>query len=240
MKQCSSCKKNKNFDKFYKRSASIDGHSAYCKECSNEYSRKKRGSKKRYNKSSFVSETHKECTQCKEIKPLELFAKNSSSSSGRHSWCKKCMAEKVLDYRGGRVFKKLKKTESHKQCRVCEQIKPYSDFSKKDKKNAQKESYCFDCKKFMGTERVLSRYGLNVDSYMEMFNSQNGVCLICKKPEKNGRRLSVDHDHSCCNGAHSCGKCIRGLLCSRCNKTLGMVEDNIEYLNAMIKYLKFF
>ena len=90
----------------------------------------------------------------------------------------------------------------------------------------------------MGTERVLSKYGLSIDSYMEIFNAQNGVCKICKNPELNGKRLSVDHDHACCSGVKSCGQCIRGLLCSRCNKTLGMVEDNVEYLQSMIDYLK--
>lgn len=179
----------------------------------------------------------KQCTKCNETKPMDQFAKNKGNKSGIHSWCKPCMTEKVLGYRGGRVFKQLAKTESHKQCRVCEQMKPYSEFSKKDKRNAQRESYCFDCKKFMGTERVLSRYGLSVESYMQIFNSQDGVCIICKNPEKDGRRLSVDHDHSCCAGAYSCGKCIRGLLCTRCNKTLGMVQDNCDHLNAMINYL---
>lgn len=117
-------------------------------------------------------------------------------------------------------------------------MKPYSEFSSKDYRTKRTETYCRECKKFMGTERVLSRYGLDVDSYMDMFNKQNGICLICKNPERDGKRLSVDHDHSCCDGAYSCGKCIRGLLCSRCNKTLGMVEDNIDYLNSMIEYLK--
>lgn len=180
----------------------------------------------------------KQCTQCKKTKPLNEFAKNSGNKSGIHSWCKQCMTEKVLQYRGGRVFKQLSKTETHKQCRICEQIKPYSEYAGKEKRIKAKESYCIECKKFMGTERVLSRYKLTVDDYMYMFNSQGGLCMICKKPEIGNKRLSVDHDHSCCSGAGSCGKCIRGLLCSRCNKTLGMIEDNIDYLSSMIEYLK--
>lgn len=180
----------------------------------------------------------KQCTKCFQTKSLNEFAKNSGNKSGLHSWCKQCMTEKVLSYRGGRVLKQLMKTETHKQCRICEQLKPYSDFSKKDNRQKTKESYCSECKKFMGTERVLSKYGLSIDSYMEIFNAQNGVCKICKNPELNGKRLSVDHDHACCSGVKSCGQCIRGLLCSRCNKTLGMVEDNVEYLQSMIDYLK--
>jgi len=179
----------------------------------------------------------KQCTKCNEMKQIDQFAKNKSNKSGIHSWCKLCMTEKVLGYRGGRVFKKLTETESHKQCRLCEKMKLYSEFATKDSRTTKTETYCKECKKFMGTEKVLSKYGLNVISYMEMFNAQDGVCVICKKPENNGKRLSVDHDHLCCLGAYSCGKCIRGLLCSRCNKTLGMVQDNPDYLNAMIEYL---
>lgn len=182
----------------------------------------------------------KQCTKCLETKNLSEFSKNKSNKSGIHSWCKKCMTDKVLEYRGGRVFEKLKATSTHKECRICREMKPYSAYASKDGKSRRKESYCNECKKFMGTERVLKRYGLSVDSYMEIYNRQNGVCKICKNPEKDGKRLAVDHDHSCCSGAGSCGKCIRGLLCSRCNKTLGMVEDNIEHLNSMIQYLKNF
>ena len=150
------------------------------------------------------------------------------------------MTDKVLEYRGGRVFKQLVKTETHKQCRICEKIKPYSEYAGKDSKTKQRESYCIECKKFMGTERVLKRYGLTVDDYMELFRKQNGICKICQKPEIGGKRLAVDHDHSCCSGAYSCGKCIRGLLCTKCNQALGMVADDISILESMIAYLKTF
>jgi hypothetical protein len=51
-------------------------------------------------------------------------------------------------------------------------------------------------------------------------------CGIC------GRRLTrrslssqpvIDHDHTCC-GRRSCGACIRGVLCQRCNTMIGYVE----------------
>jgi hypothetical protein len=70
-----------------------------------------------------------------------------------------------------------------------------------------------------------------------MEKSQNGVCKICGEPEKYKNRLSVDHDHSCCPGITSCGKCIRGLLCSNCNRVLGQVNDDKGLLQKMIDYL---
>ena len=37
--------------------------------------------------------------------------------------------------------------------------------------------------------------------------------------------FNIDHDHNCCGkGGLSCGKCIRGMLCTSCNTGLGQVE----------------
>lgn len=59
-------------------------------------------------------------------------------------------------------------------------------------------------------------HGITLEQYEELLARQGGVCAICRRrPTKN--RLSVDHDHRCCPGRRSCGKCIRGLLCKECN-----------------------
>jgi hypothetical protein len=48
----------------------------------------------------------------------------------------------------------------------------------------------------------------------------------------------VDHDHTCCPGKKSCGKCIRGFLCRACNSFIGLAKDNITTLENAVKYLK--
>ena len=49
-------------------------------------------------------------------------------------------------------------------------------------------------------------------------------------------RPSIDHDHSCCPGNNSCGKCIRGVLCSACNILLGKYESRPERYHAIMAW----
>lgn len=87
-------------------------------------------------------------------------------------------------------------------------------------------------------KRNLKSKGLTLEEYVTLLVKQHGKCDICGVLEKDSKkRFAVDHDHSCCSGQVTCGKCIRGLLCQRCNMVLGLVEDNRNVLKAMIKYL---
>ena len=75
----------------------------------------------------------------------------------------------------------------------------------------------------------LSRYGLSIAEFEQMLTSQNGVCAICRHPEKRRYRLSVDHDHES-------GR-VRGLLCSQCNFAIGLMSDEPGRLIAAAQYL---
>lgn len=79
-------------------------------------------------------------------------------------------------------------------------------------------------------------HGITVEQYQRMVKDRDGRCDICGQvPEQ---RLRVDHDHTCCPGKYSCGKCVRGLLCSGCNTALGGFRDNPDLLNAALRYLR--
>jgi len=84
-------------------------------------------------------------------------------------------------------------------------------------------------------------YGITEAQYEEMLDRQKGVCESCGRPgddpRPNRRPLHVDHDHSCCPGKESCGKCVRALLCKKCNLLLGVVQDDPSHLAKAIVYL---
>lgn len=79
-------------------------------------------------------------------------------------------------------------------------------------------------------------FGISLEYYYELLEKQGNVCAICKKPEtaidmKRGVpfSLAVDHDHKTGN--------VRGLLCMKCNRGLGLFEDSGELLDEAKRYL---
>lgn len=74
-------------------------------------------------------------------------------------------------------------------------------------------------------------YGIRESDYNAMFTEQGGRCLGCGKHQSDlSHPLHVDHDHKT-------GK-VRGLLCKKCNSTLGNADDNVGILENLINYLK--
>lgn len=81
----------------------------------------------------------------------------------------------------------------------------------------------------------LARYGITLDEYNEMSESQGHVCAICGNAEtsyygKTLKSLAVDHCHQ--------SNAVRGLLCSACNRGLGFFRDNPETLLNAANYLR--
>lgn len=79
-------------------------------------------------------------------------------------------------------------------------------------------------------ERYLWKlYGITQAQYEELL-SQHVGCWICGYVPRQGyRRLSVDHDHK--TGL------IRGLLCYRCNKGIGVFRDDPQRLRNAASYV---
>jgi hypothetical protein len=85
----------------------------------------------------------------------------------------------------------------------------------------------------------MGRYSLTPASYRALWETQGGVCKLCGRPASGkSEMLAVDHDHSCCEGQRSCGKCVRGLLCDPCNRGLGLLGDSPEILRRAATYIE--
>jgi hypothetical protein len=82
--------------------------------------------------------------------------------------------------------------------------------------------------------QLKARYGLTHEDFTAMWESQNGVCLICETPMVNGgntrNSAHIDHDHS--TGV------VRGILCHSCNMGLGKFYDAPEVLEKAASYLR--
>ena len=107
-----------------------------------------------------------------------------------------------------------------------------SDGYKSHKENNLKSANRYKMKKY---------YGMTEEQFNKKLEEQGNKCAICSihKHELN-RRMNVDHDHSCCPGKETCGKCVRGLICGSCNMALGAFRDNKVLLENAIKYLDSF
>jgi hypothetical protein len=96
-------------------------------------------------------------------------------------------------------------------------------------------------------------HGLTLEHYTQLFEQQLGRCAICRREITRGYDAArepsakrgppkgcgyIDHDHRCCTGRRSCGQCVRGLLCHKCNFGLSGFRDDPALLRAAAVYLE--
>ena len=78
-------------------------------------------------------------------------------------------------------------------------------------------------------------YKMTEEEYDAQLAYQGHVCAMCRglnplRSDGNRHRLCVDHNHR--TGEN------RALLCDRCNRLLGLVDDNQELLLRALFYLR--
>jgi hypothetical protein len=73
------------------------------------------------------------------------------------------------------------------------------------------------------------RLGTTLERYNELLKEQGGVCAICKQVCTSGRDLAADHNHLTDE--------IRGLLCHRCNRGIGLLREDPNIINSAYEYL---
>ncbi|WP_426301865.1 endonuclease VII domain-containing protein [Arthrobacter sp. R-11] len=123
--------------------------------------------------------------------------------------------------------------DGNKLCTKCQEWKPESDFTKS---SSSRDRLNYICRRCQASQRMKAKYGLDLDQYEALLEAQNGCCEICYR-KAGHTRLAIDHDHECCPGEASCGKCIRSLLCTNCNQGLGLFNDDSESLSRASAYV---
>jgi hypothetical protein len=105
--------------------------------------------------------------------------------------------------------------DGYKVCAACKQSLPVADYHKKKKE--AKDGLSHVCKLCHYLRRIYFSYKVTPDQYARLVSLHDGGCHICKTLPDPGQRLCVDHCHETNR--------VRGLLCHRCNKAIGLLRD---------------
>ena len=130
-----------------------------------------------------------------------------------------------------------------KKCNICHKILPLTRFSKSSIKKSGYRGDCKSCqqitkRKWSNTNyhrdyeknrKLISTYGITLKDFRQKLECQEYKCEICKCTIADDKHTHVDH-------CHTTGK-VRGLLCSKCNHAMGLVNENTTTLHNMINYI---
>ena len=149
------------------------------------------------------------------------------------SWCENLNASKIINEEG-------------KECTECKKFLPHDKFPKRNNRNNGRQSKCVKCVTKSNKIRKLKYpdtgrdshykryYNITLDEYNEILKSQNKSCAICGINESDistGRKTKLCVDH-----CHSTGR-IRGILCDKCNRGIGLLQDDPKIISNALSYL---
>lgn len=121
--------------------------------------------------------------------------------------------------------------DGNKWCVTCKEWLPVPSFSSHRGTKDKLQSRCKRC-------YTLVKYGLTKQSFAALLEAQGGGCAVCASPVHGGIGWHVDHDHECCPGQRSCGACVRGVLCHKCNTGIGSLNEDPQIMLNAITYLQ--
>ncbi len=191
------------------------------------------------------------CSSCQEYKTIEEFPVNLGLPGRRGYTCLACsrsIAHKAKNYKThvpGRQadYRPRPGARVMKPCIYCgeefsaREIWPHRAHCPKNPKFLPKQQ-----KKVVPPSRfskeirerwLYARYGITPQQFEEMSDAQGGRCAICLMvPEGKTPKTSLLHvDHN-----HVTGK-VRGLLCDKCNRSLGCLREDPALFDAAKQYL---
>lgn len=145
--------------------------------------------------------------------------------------CKRCDKLRSLDL----FYKRL---EKESRCKLCvSEMRKVKYLEKKEEVIARVKRYRDSNPEKIRDCKLRQAYGVGVEYFDAKLREQDGKCAVCGCDRKviwRGRevRMALDHDHI--------SNKPRGILCIKCNRALGLLEENIESMQNMIDYIKKF
>lgn len=87
-----------------------------------------------------------------------------------------------------------------------------------------------ECNRASLDARFKRKFGLTIVQRDALIEAQGKRCKVCTRAFTSVARACVDHDHIT-------GR-MRGIICTSCNKALGLLQDNVQSLGRAIAYLQ--
>ncbi len=122
--------------------------------------------------------------------------------------------------------KRMQKYYKNNRKKLINRVKKYTE-DNKEKVKIRKNKHYMAIREARRWDNIRKLYGLSKEDYDKLYVNQQGRCAVCRIELP---VLHIDHFHE--DGT------IRGLLCGKCNRGIGLFDDNIELLEAVIKYLR--
>lgn len=217
-----------------------------CKVCKKEERKEKQ--REDYWKDKAETPKTKVCSNCEVEKAISAFYKRLDSKDGTEGVCIFCRRRAADDRADKNESIKPPETQV---CNECGTEKPWTDYYQHLGFSTGIEAKCKECKrkkrveqnagrhdpKIAFRDRIKCLYGLSMEEYTQILIDQDYKCATCPEPHTEDRKLFIDHIHYRGVDNPNVGK-VRGMCCNRCNSVIGSMQENIEWLENMIKYLK--
>lgn len=182
----------------------------------------------------MVQPTSKTCVSCCTLLDFSEFQKNRNQVDGLKTICKRCVSWRSRHERIHRDQKRIDEINARRRQWRKDNPKAAQEADKAEwlrrveKRNVERPGQAVVVNNKAMRRRAL--HGLSEDEFAKIKASPCEICGIQTD-------IVIDHDHDCCPGAFSCGACVRGGLCQKCNTGLGMMKDNPVIVESAYKYL---
>lgn len=155
----------------------------------------------------------KHCNACGTTKPVKEFGKDRWGSTGYTDYCKKCRNERARARNNACVGYYKRRHEENRDYKRAYYRRP-------DVLDRLRDGW------------FKKKYGMSIKTYYKLLKDQDSKCAICRADagESKTMRLAVDHCHTT--------NVVRGLLCCKCNRALGLFGDDLSILLKAVDYMK--